>query len=78
VNITTGNIIKALHYKLTNPASHDVFVYDSLNNQITCLFQLVWFAKELVKNNMVGADSVMHSLLRQVAGILTLYLTENT
>ena len=30
--------------------------------------QLLWFAKELVRNSVQGADSVCHSLIRQIAG----------
>ena len=30
--------------------------------------QMLWFAKELVKSGVTGAESVMHSLLRQIAG----------
>ncbi|KAI0237347.1 Integrator complex subunit 3 [Lamellibrachia satsuma] len=30
--------------------------------------QLLWFAKELVKNGVTGADSIIHSLIRQIAG----------
>lgn len=44
------------------------------HNAIPCtvmlmlFFQILWFSKELVKNNMNGADSVCHSLIRQIAG----------
>ncbi len=31
-------------------------------------FQLIWLAKELVKSSVGGADSVIHSLMRQIAG----------
>jgi len=31
--------------------------------------QIVWFLKELMKNSVNGAESVCHSLLRQIAGL---------
>lgn len=30
--------------------------------------QILWFVRELAKNSVIGADSVVSNLLRQVAG----------
>jgi len=33
-----------------------------------CRTQMLWFTKELVRNSVVGSDSICHSLVRQISG----------
>ena len=37
-------------------------------NMYIHLLQILWLCRELVKNGAPGADSVCHSLVRQIAG----------
>ena len=43
------------------------YMYDCIFCDI---FQMLWFARELVRSAAPGADSVIHSLIRQVAGLM--------
>lgn len=56
-----------LRYTNTHYLHHYLEFYTSINFVFFCV-QLVWLVRELVKSGIMGADGVVMTLLKQVAG----------